>query len=245
MFGLFKNRRRRAICRQAFSPFAIEAIHQNVAFYRNASREIQTKLDDTIKILCAELAWEGCNGLAVTEQIKVTISGHAAVMLLGTPDYYFHTISTLLIYPNSVQRLRNGGHETNAGEAYQTGQIMLSWPHVERDSRELDGRNVVIHEFAHHLDSLDGEMGGTLPFADRHKSQSWQEVSEREYKTLQEAARIGRPTLLDHYGAKSPAEFFATSSECLFELPNEMRQRHPDLFALLCDFYHLNPSHLQ
>ena len=129
-----------------------------------------------------------------------------------------------------------------AGQAWQFGPILLSWREVLQNNGRLDGNNVVIHEFAHHLDGLDGEMGGSIPFADHSKLDRWHKVSEREYRSLVAAANEDRPTLLNHYGAMNRAEFFAVASECFFELPSQLRQRHPELYDLLCEFYQTDPT---
>jgi Mlc titration factor MtfA (ptsG expression regulator) len=101
---------------------------------------------------------------------------------------------------------------------------------------------VVLHEFAHHLDGLDGEMGGTPPMPDRELAERWETVFQREYQQLVETVRHGGPALIDSYGATSRSEFFAVVTEFFFELPGPLRQWHPDLYELLKAFYRQDPA---
>ena len=54
--------------------------------------------------------------------------------------------------------------------------------------------------------------------------------------------RAGHDTLLDPYGAENEAEFFAVATECFYEQPRELKQEHPDLYAILRDFYRVDPA---
>ena len=190
--------------------------------------------------MVGERRWEGFDGLQVTEEMELTIAGRASLMLLGARDYYFQSVTTILVCPAQIERSHNGHFSRAVGEAWPSGGLLLSWPEILTDGRGC-GRNVVIHEFAHHLDGLDGEMGGSIPFPDRADEQRWHDVANREYERLVDNARQGTPTLLDKYGATNPAEFFAVASECFFERPWEMQRRHSELFELMQTFYHVNP----
>jgi len=134
------------------------------------------------------------------------------------------------------------GQTYRAGEAWQGGPVILSWRDTLRGGRnEDDGHNLVIHEFAHALDGLDGEMAGHVIFDDPAISNRWKAVVDREFVELCHARDRGRRTLLDHYGATNKAEFFAVSSETFFELPQELRQQHAELFELLSTYYRVDP----
>ncbi|MBC8288806.1 MAG: zinc-dependent peptidase, partial [Planctomycetes bacterium] len=135
-----------------------------------------------------------------------------------------------------------GGESRHAGEAWQSGQVMLSWEDVVTDSgNPFDGCNLVIHEFAHCLDGLDGEMGGSLTFGDSVTTRWWDEVCDSEFAALARAAERNQKTLLDHYGATNHAEFFAVASETFFEKPRQLKLEHPELFGLLLKYFRLDP----
>ena len=102
--------------------------------------------------------------------------------------------------------------------------------------------SVVLHEFAHHLDSLDGEMAGLPPLPTRQAVERWKAVTDREYQQLVDDVEHGRFSLLDSYGATNKAEFFAVATECFYELPRAMQAEHPELYSVLSDFYRIEPS---
>ena len=107
--------------------------------------------------MVGERRWEGHQDLNPTDEMRLTIAGHASLMLLGTSDYYFQSVTTILIFPIMIKRSSNGLTMVSSGEAWQSGGVLLSWPEVLDNGLGRDGHNVVIHEFAHHLDGLDGE----------------------------------------------------------------------------------------
>lgn len=205
-------------------------------------------LQSKIKLIVAEKDWEGCDGLKVTDEMRVTIAAQAGLMLLGVPNFYFDNVNTILIFPKAFTRQIPDGHGEShrAGEAWQGGPIVLSWRDTLQGGRnEDDGRNLVVHEFAHALDGLDGEMGGNVMFDDSETSDRWFSVVEREFNVLCAAKANGVRTLLDHYGATNKAEFFAVSSETFFEQPRRLREDHGELFDLLMKYYKLDPRNWQ
>lgn len=252
MFGWFKSRRRKKLLAEPMVPEWLDYLSNNVEYYKSLSEIERSKLCDCMRIIVAEKHWEGCEGLRVTDEMKVTIAAQASLLLLGVePGYYFDGVQSILVYPRAFSRSgrSRGGMVVDdddqelLGEAWHGGPIVLSWPDVLRGGRDArDGRNLVLHEFAHHLDGLDGEMGGSPPLATRDQQQRWYRVTEQEYQRLAKHAARGKATLLDHYGASNKAEFFAVATECFFEQPGEMLQRHSELYAILSDFYRQDPA---
>lgn len=247
MFNWSKNRRRKRILTGPW-PVAWETIlTSSVGHFKGLSAIEQGKLRDITQIIVGEKNWEAHDGLAMLDEIKVTISGNAALLLLGVENYYFDHVSTIIVFPYPMRRetqdgLIVGGKTHHAGEAWQSGQVVLSWQDVVSDSRHaFDGRNLVIHEFAHCLDGIDGEMGGSLHFDDPATSERWRQVCNSEFEALKTAAQLGQPTLLDYYGATNMAEFFAVASETFFENPRQLKHQHSELFGLLVKYYHVDP----
>jgi len=249
MFGWLRNRRRRKLLREPWPTDWTLTLESNVGHYKGLSPTEQKKLSDITRIIVSEKHWEAHDGLELSEEITVTIAGTAALMLLGVEDFYFENVSAIIVFPQPVRRMTQHGlvvgrESHHAGEAWQSGQVVLSWEDVLTDSRNpFDGRNLVIHEFAHCLDGLDGEMGGSLAFGDAATTRRWREVCNAEFEALSRAAGSGRKTLLDHYGATNHAEFFAVASETFFEKPRQMKREHPELFDLLVTYFRLDPIH--
>jgi Mlc titration factor MtfA (ptsG expression regulator) len=129
------------------------------------------------------------------------------------------------------------------GEAWHHGPIILSWPEVLAGARhDGDGTNVVLHEFAHYLDSQDHDFNGTPPLDDREQYRTWHDVMTAEYDRLVRKAERGVPTLLDQYGATNEAEFFAVATECFFEQPVKMAERYARLYDVLRQYYRQDPA---
>src|SRR5262249_37038635 len=135
------------------------------------------------------------------------------------------------------------GHDDLVGQAHYRGPVIVSWTDALAGSQnEADGINTVLHEFAHELDFLDGEINGTPRLRDRSQYRIWREVMTQEYQRLVKMAEKGAKTLLDPYGAKDEAEFFAVATECFFEKPVELAKKHSRLYELLRDYYRQDPA---
>jgi MtfA peptidase len=250
-FRWLRNRRRAKVLAAPFPEDWLAILHRNVGLYKHLSEAERTKLRDDLRIFIAETNFEGCAGLEITDEIKVTIAALASILLLGFQHDYFERVHTVLVYPagfrspkgwtgpDGVVRMDVG----NLGEAWHHGTVILAWDSVldgGRDSR--DGRNVVLHEFAHQIDYLDGFADGVPPLRDRAQYRKWHEVMTAEYNRLVAESQHGWPMVLDSYGATNQAEFFAVATEAFFETPEAMQQRHPRLYEVLKEYYCQDPA---
>jgi len=253
MFAWYRRSRRRRLTQQPFPDSWSEILCKNVAHYTVLTPAEQAKLRDDARVLVAEKNWEGCRGLIVTDEIKLTIAAQACLLVLGFEEEYFDQVQSILVYPEAYvapdQAITEGGvvlegEEDRTGEAWYRGPIVLSWADALAGGRsESDGENVVLHEFAHQLDMQNGhELDGTPPLASRAQYERWQAVVNTEYRRLRRDCSRGRPTLLDCYGATDLAEFFAVAAECFFERPREMSRLHADLYGILRDYFRQDPA---
>jgi Mlc titration factor MtfA (ptsG expression regulator) len=249
----FLRGRRGAILSKPFPDSWLGFLERNVALYATLSEADQSRLRDLLRLFIAEKNWEGCRGLAMTDEIKVTIAAQACLMLLGLPRVgLFKNVRTILVYPAAfIVRDARGPDgvvdprpETRLGEAWQSDwPVVLSWEDsLSAGRRETEGRNVVFHEFAHKLDAKDSSFDGVPELRDRRQYAQWSRVMSHEYRQLVHDYRHGRPTLLDAYGATNAGEFFAVCTECFFMLPREMRDEHPKLYDLLKSYYGQDPA---
>src|SRR5262245_13041024 len=250
MFDFFRGRRR-ARLRATPVPAAWRGIlAKNVPLYRRLSPGRQQELHGHIQVLLAEKSFEGCGGLRLNDEIRVTIAAHAGMLLLGREPHYYPGLHSILVYPSTyVVRVdeRDGTgvvteqEQARHGESWQRGALVLAWDAALAGARDpRDGDNVILHEFAHQLDTEDGAADGT-PFLDgRGAYATWARALRPEFERLRESPE---ESVLDTYGATNPAEFFAVATEAFFERAARLRERHPALYAALSRFYHLDPAH--
>lgn len=241
MFSLYRRWTLRHIARRGLTAAQRDVLSEHVPAYRRLPAGLRQRHEQAVAMMLARCHWEGCEGLVLDDAMRTRIAGHAAVMLLGLQDYYFETVSVILVFPDDIHREDDDGVGLNVGEAWHNGAVVLSWPEVEAIGEPGDPQNVVIHEFAHHLDGLDGEMGGSIPFNNREDQTRWDQVAGDTFAQLVDDVQSGRPTVLDPYGATNFAEFFAVGSEAFFEQPHRLQQAHGDLYELLQRFYHCDP----
>ena len=123
-----------------------------------------------------------------------------------------------------------------SGEAWERGPVVLSWDD-SMDGAWLDGSNVVIHEFVHKLDMLNGVANGFPPMHKDISATSWSNVFTSAYEDFQQNPKPG----LDRYGATAPAEFLAVMSEVFFEKPGLLDESYPEVYKALSLFFRQDP----
>ena len=96
-----EERHRRKILSSPFPRAWRGHLRNNVRHYGLLSESEQGQLRDALRVFIAEKSWEGCGGLRLTDEIKVTIAAQACLMILGLPGYYFDKVRTILVYPSA------------------------------------------------------------------------------------------------------------------------------------------------
>ncbi|HEX8279841.1 MAG TPA: M90 family metallopeptidase [Chthoniobacterales bacterium] len=238
--------------KQPFASAWLSILSQRVGFYALLTAAEQSRLRDLIAAFLDDVTFEGCGGLEMTDEIRVTIAAHACLLLLNREQASYPGLRSVLVYPSSYVApseyvdaigVVHEGDERRLGEAWMRGAVILSWDDVQHDSRDFaGGRNVTLHEFAHQLDQEDGTFDGAPVLENRARYRSWARILMKEYQTLQRAADADEPSVIDQYGATDPAEFFAVVTEAFFEKPRALRQKHPQLYAELRKFFRQDPA---
>jgi MtfA peptidase len=252
VLGFFSRRRRERLRSAPFPAEWLETVDRNVAFYAGLSEADRRELRGHVQVFLAEKRFEGCNGLELTDEIRVTIAAHACRLLLHREADVFPRLITILVYPSAylaraVEPIAGGGHlegeQVRLGEAWKDGVAVVSWHAVkEMATGRSYGENLVLHEFAHILDMEDGASDGTPILPSRQRYASWVAVMVDEFERLRRDDHLGRYSVLDHYGATNPAEFFAVATEAFFEKSKVLAKRHPELYAELRGFYRQDPA---
>ena len=224
MFGVFKQRRRRQVRNQPVPNECQSIISRNLPFFDRLPPDDQRELLGHMQVFLAEKRFEGCGGLQLTDEIPVTIATQACLLLLHRRTDYFPRLMTILVYPSGYvvdeERHVEGhiweeGREGRLGETgREMGSMVLAWDAAKSGASDpSDGKNLVLHEFAHQLDFEDFVGDGVPALGSRSEKLSWAEVMKVEFAALRAADETGIPTLLDTYGATNPAEFFAVATE--------------------------------
>ena len=212
------------------------------------------ELQGDTQIFLAEKQFEGCGGLVITDEIRVTIATQACILLLHRDTDFYPDLVSILVYPTTY--LVPGGGRTpdgmvadepqaRLGESWSRDVVVLAWDSVLSGAADIhDGHNVVLHEFAHQLDQENRGGQGTPILPQRSMYVAWARVLGREYEQLiQDTAHHHRNTM-DQYGATNPAEFFAVATETFFEKSSQLKSKHADLYALLQQFFRQDPAAL-
>jgi Mlc titration factor MtfA (ptsG expression regulator) len=227
-------------------------IQRHVVFFHKLSGRDRFELLGHIQVFLAEKRFEGCEGFTITDEVRVTIAAQACLLLLHRKTDYFPGLLTILVYPLTYMVREDhqvGEHvweERTVSRLGETGRrmgsLVLAWSAVKHGAADpADGKNVVLHEFAHQLDYENRAADGVPELATREQQLAWSEVMQSEFASLRAADETGIPTLLDTYGATDPAEFFAVSVEAFFEQPRALLARHSRLYEELQKYFQQNP----
>jgi hypothetical protein len=242
----WRARRRASRMAEPLTGVARAAIERNVPAVRQLPRPLRERLESLVNAFIAEKEFIGCNGLVVTEEIRATLAALACLLVLGRRGHY-DALHSVLVYPTAfwvedevedeagvVERRRR----VLSGEAWDSSRIILSWEDVLEAARSPgEGYNVALHEFAHYLDAEGAGLAeGGRPVG------AWADELALEFEAMLDAVDRGEYTFLDPYAAEDEAEFFAVASEDFIDRAAGLRAAHPRLYALLREFYGLDPA---
>ena len=243
------ERRRERLRRDPFPATWRRILRRRVPAVARLPADLQRQLKRHIQVFVAEKPFIGCAGQAITDDVRVTIAAQACLLLIGhaRPDY-FPRLRQILAYPDPflVQREQPSGnglvHEQRralTGESWSQGQVILSWSDVlDGASDPVDGRNVVLHEFAHQVDQDTGVADGRPWRPTAALRRRWAAAMGAAYERLNREPSA----LIDAYAASDPAEFFAVVTEVFFERPQALAAEAPEVYRELAELYRLAPS---
>ncbi len=227
-----------------------DIIERSLPIYSALARQDKLRLQELIQLFIAKKRFVGCGGLQINDVIRVTIAAEACLLLLNKSGVVYPKLYSVLVYPSAFRAEREerqadgtvavGGHDL-LGESWGNGRVILSWDDVLSGVSDFaDGHNVVLHEFAHQLDSESGTTNGAPPMR-RNSYNSWATVLSKEFEELQWNSLHHHKTVMDQYWATNPAEFFAVATETFFEKPEQLYSLHRALFEELQQYYNIDP----
>jgi len=251
MFELFKSQRRARLRVQPFPSTWRAIVDANAPYVATLSPEDRAEIEGHVQVFLAEKKFEGCAGLKITDEIRVTIAAQACRLLLRRTTDYFADLEVILVYPHAYiaqTSTQVGGGVALSHEQARLGQsapgmVVLAWDAVRHGAVDAhDGHNVTLHEFAHQLDQANGATDRSPALGRRATYTAWAHVFGGEFAHLVNDVQKHRKSDIDEYGATSPGEFFAVVTELFFEKPEALQRRHPQLYEQLAAFYHQDPA---
>ncbi|MGB3110150.1 MAG: M90 family metallopeptidase [Psychrobacter alimentarius] len=242
MFNIIKDWREQRILDS--SEFAHEdwarAAERIVILDRLTEDEL-SRLFDLATLFLADKSITGAQGFEITDTVRQSIALQACLPILNLSLEWYDGWSSIIIYQGSYKSdsttvdefgIVHEGSQHRSGEAWQRGPVVLSWKDAKH-SGERDGHNVVIHEFVHKLDMMNGRANGFPPLQPDMDPTRWTEIMSRDFEDFQTHRKSG----LDRYGATNPAEFFAVLSEVFFETPKKLADAYPDIYDIMVKFF--------
>jgi Mlc titration factor MtfA (ptsG expression regulator) len=236
--------------RRGLPPDGEALVAQHLAVWPLLDEEEQHRLLQLADELLSRKRWEAARGFVLDDTVRVVIAAQAALLVLGLSADHYRLVSAIVVHPSTLQTsgVRAGPSPGTVtadrlavlGLAQDgRGPVVVAWDQALAGAHRSErGHNVVLHEFAHKLDMLDGTIDGT-PLLPREARSEWVRVCTDVYEDL--VAGRPRPPMR-WYGATNPGEFFAVATEVFFEQSHELASLEPQLYDVLNRFYRQDPA---
>lgn len=227
---------------------------QTTPHYNQLTQEDKAKIERSITLFSNTKEFIGVR-IDVTAEMKVVIAFYACLLLLHkTTTNCYDNLKTIIIYPNAValDNLQASNGIYTKEKFLIDGQsandtVIIVWHDAKKEAYHLRHDNVIVHEFAHEIDFMDGEIDGVPPI-ENSKYDEWSRVLFGDYKKLSDVVlknrEWGKYKLLGSYAATNEAEFFAVVTERFFESPQSLKKHFPELYKELKDFYNIDTENL-
>jgi Mlc titration factor MtfA (ptsG expression regulator) len=251
MFGFIRQwLNRRIINRSTITPDEWERAFAALPLLKGLGEDELQRLKELAILLMHEKSFEGAQGLVLSRPMILHIALQACLPILYLGIDAYDGWSSVIVYPAAFIPKRtftdemgvvHEGRSVLAGEAWQRGPVILGWQKVE-SAGEVDGENVVIHEFAHKLDMLNGVANGFPPLHSGVEAEGWVETFTAAFQDFQNQCDKLDYHQIDCYAATSPPEFFAVFTEVFFEQPALLKHHYPAVYEQLGRYYRQDPA---
>lgn len=219
----------------------------SLPFFATLTVDQQKRLKTLTERFLAEKEFTAAGGLELNDEICVAIAAQGCLPILELGLGAYGGWVGIVVYPDEfvVQReiadadgVVHEFADVLAGEAWEGGPLLVSWRDVQMAGGDY---NVVIHEFAHKLDMLNGEVDGIPALHSTLTVDRWESVFFAAYDDFCARVDSGEETIIDPYASEAPEEFFAVLSECFFGIPDVVDAEYPALYALLREYFRQDP----
>lgn len=246
MFSIFKKwHKQRVLDDSQFNDTDWQLAAKKIPILDRLSDADLARLFELATLLLDDKSFSGAQGFVVTDAVKQSIALQACLPILNLSLEWYAGWSSIIIYPGAFKNdstttdelgIVHSNSQSRSGEAWLRGPVILSWKDAQH-SGERDGHNVVIHEFVHKLDMLNGRANGFPPLQPDMDPSRWTQTMEEGFADFQKNRKAG----LDRYGATNPAEFFAVLSEVFFETPAKLVEAYPEIYEIMVKFFRQTP----
>jgi Mlc titration factor MtfA (ptsG expression regulator) len=250
MLTAFREWRHRRVIKHS----AINTEEWALAFARlpilhGLSEDERQRLQELAILLIHYKSFEAAKGLLLTQEMIVHIALQASLPILNLGFSSYDGWVSVIVYPEAFFQRRSHMDEAGvvseddahlAGESWLRGPVILGWQDASV-AGEVDGHNLVIHEFAHKLDMQNGAANGFPPLHSTMVINDWIDVFSQAYAHFKQHCHGREYCDIDCYAATSPAEFFAVFSEVFFERPEVLQRHYPEVSQQLRLFYRQDP----
>ena len=246
------HREARAVQRRAIPDALWDLTVARLPFIQRRAPEHLAELRRLASLFLDQKEFAGAGGLVIDDGIALSIAVQACLPVLRFGLAPYAGFVGIVVHPDEVVARRevadddgvvHAYDEVLVGEAMEGGPVMLSWHDVDLAGSAADwSYNVVIHEFAHVLDMLDGDADGVPPLPSAAEREAWAGLIDADYARFCDRVDRGEDTVLDPYGAEGVDEYFAVAAEAFFVNAKAMRAEHPELYGLLARFFRQDPA---
>jgi MtfA peptidase len=243
-------RRERILQRSSLDERLWQTVIERYPFTRTLTPEERARLRERVVLFLHEKSIVGAGGLALRDEMRMCIAAQACMLILNLDLDYYRGWVEVIVYPDEFvaeyeyvdeDGIAHRVEEPMTGESWLEGPVILSWADAELRGGET-GYNVVIHEFAHKLDMLNGDANGFPPLHAGMDRAAWSRAFGAAYEDFKGRVERREPSEIDAYAAEHPAEFFAVLSEAFFETPRAVQAEYADVYRQLAAFYRQDPA---
>lgn len=240
LFLTRKYRRRHKLWQQPFPAEWPAILNRYVAFYRALSPEECERFHQKIKVFLDEVPVIGVD-TEVDDTILVLVAASAIIPIFGFPEWEYENMCEVLIREHAFDAgpMENDGIVTEgestalgmvgSGGVFSGVMVLSKWDLLNGFDVAHDSRNVGIHEFAHLVDKANGDIDGVPCGLPREGLMPWINLIRSEMQKM----AAGKSRDIDRYGLTNEQEFFAVIAEYFFEQPDQLEEKHPELYEIL------------
>lgn len=242
-------RRNRAIQRHLVPPDVFQRAALRLPILHGLSQTELHRLREIASLFLHGKSFAAASGANIDDATQLRIALQACLLILNLDERSYDSWNEIILYPDEFLRQReemddagvvHHSRDILAGESWLGGPLVLSIADVE-NSGQADGVNVVLHEFAHKLDMLNGDANGFPPLHRGMNAAEWAKDFSAAYEDFCARVDADEDTSIDPYAAAGPAEFFAVLTEVFFETPDLLHAEYPAVYAQMRLFYRQHP----